>query len=59
MEFNNGVYTVLMTPFNEDGTIDQPKQIAGGHNESIFQPKWSPDHKLYYVSDRNGWWNLY
>ena len=44
---------------NEDGTIDQPKQIAGGHNESIFQPKWSPDHKLYYVSDRNGWWNLY
>ena len=22
MEFNNGVYTVLMTPFNEDGTID-------------------------------------
>tara|TARA_B100000902_G_C27320765_1_gene924299 strand:+ start:4654 stop:5553 length:900 start_codon:yes stop_codon:yes gene_type:complete len=22
MEFNNGVYTVLMTPFNNDGTID-------------------------------------
>ena len=45
--------------WNEDGTIANLKQVAGGHNESIFQPKWSPDHKLYYVSDRNGWWNLY
>ena len=45
--------------WNEDGTISNLKQVAGGHNESIFQPKWSPDHKLYYVSDRNGWWNLY
>ena len=45
--------------WNEDGTISNLKQVAGGHNESIFQPKWSPDNKLYYVSDRNGWWNLY
>ena len=45
--------------WNENGTIANLKQVAGGHNESIFQPKWSPDHKLYYVSDRNGWWNLY
>ncbi|HIA64539.1 TPA: S9 family peptidase [Candidatus Poribacteria bacterium] len=45
--------------WNEDGSIANPKQIAGGHNESIFQPKWSPDHKLYFVSDRNGWWNLH
>ncbi len=45
--------------WNEDGTIANLKQVAGGHNESIFQPKWSPDNKLYYVSDRNGWWNLY
>jgi dipeptidyl aminopeptidase/acylaminoacyl peptidase len=27
--------------------------------ESIFQPEWSPDGELYFVSDRNGWWNLY
>ena len=45
--------------WNENGTIANLKQVAGGHNESIFQPKWSPDNKLYYVSDRNGWWNLY
>jgi len=27
--------------------------------ESIFQPEWSPDGALYFVSDRTGWWNLY
>jgi len=27
---------------------------------SIFQPQWSPDHKLYFSSDgENGWWNIH
>ena len=31
---------------------------AGG-NELVFQPEWSPDGDLYFVSDRgSGWWNL-
>ncbi|MDP1570897.1 MAG: S9 family peptidase [Vicinamibacterales bacterium] len=34
-------------------------RIAGGADESIFQPSWSPDGVLYFVSDRTGWWNLY
>ena len=33
--------------------------VAGSHTESIFQPEWSPDGTLYFVSDRSGWWNLY
>jgi dipeptidyl aminopeptidase/acylaminoacyl peptidase len=38
----------------------QPSSTAGGPDESIFQPEWSPDGKsLLYVSDRSGWWNLY
>jgi dipeptidyl aminopeptidase/acylaminoacyl peptidase len=32
---------------------------AGGPQESIFQPEWSPDGQLHWVSDRTGWWNLY
>lgn len=28
-------------------------------SESIFQPEWSPDGVLYFISDRTGWWNLY
>lgn len=40
-------------------TTGQKKLIAGGVSESVLNPKWSPDGQLYYVSDRNGWWNLY
>ena len=34
-------------------------RVAGGNAESIYQPGWSPDGALYYVSDRTGWWQLY
>jgi dipeptidyl aminopeptidase/acylaminoacyl peptidase len=42
-----------------DGSIASSKRIAGGVEESIFQPEWSPDGVLYFVSDLSGWWNLY
>lgn len=42
-----------------DGTLANATQVAGGVSESIFQPSWSPDGRLYFVSDRTGWWNLY
>ena len=35
------------------------RKVAGGEGESIFQPTWSPDGMLYFVSDRSNWWNLY
>ena len=44
---------------NSDGSVVQPQRIAGGADESIFQPEWSADGKLYFVSDKTGWWNLY
>ena len=40
-----------------DGT--DPELVAGGPDESIFQPEWSPTGELHFVSDRTGWWNLY
>jgi dipeptidyl aminopeptidase/acylaminoacyl peptidase len=43
----------------EDGSLAAPKLVAEGAAESIFQPEWSPDGALYFVSDRSGWWNLY
>jgi dipeptidyl aminopeptidase/acylaminoacyl peptidase len=42
-----------------DGGIEEEQQVAGGPEESIFQPEWSPDGVLHFVSDRSGWWNLY
>jgi dipeptidyl aminopeptidase/acylaminoacyl peptidase len=42
-----------------DGAIGQRTLVAGGEAESIFQPQWSPDGILYFISDRTGWWNLY
>ena len=42
-----------------DGSVKHPQRVAGGIDESIFQPEWSPDGHLCFVSDRTGWWNLY
>ncbi len=42
-----------------DGSLAQAALVAGGPDESIFQPAWSPDGVLHFVSDRSGWWNLY
>src|SRR5437764_6350945 len=42
-----------------DGSLVRTERVAGGVDESIFQPEWSPDGVLYFVSDRTGWWNLY
>lgn len=42
-----------------DGSISGAVKIAGRTGESILQPQWSPDGTLYFISDRNGWWNIY
>ena len=42
-----------------DGSLGAPVKVAGARGESVFQPEWSPDGFLHFVSDRTGWWNLY
>jgi dipeptidyl aminopeptidase/acylaminoacyl peptidase len=41
------------------GGIASKRLVAGGGEVSIFQPEWSPEGVLHYVSDESGWWNLY
>ncbi len=48
-----------LAPVLADGALGTARLVAGGLEESIFQPLWSPDGTLYFVSDRSGWWNLY
>ena len=50
---------LCLAEFNADGSLGPARVIAGGVTTSIFQPSWSPDGTLYFVSDQSGWWNLY
>jgi dipeptidyl aminopeptidase/acylaminoacyl peptidase len=48
-----------LSELSPTGELTNPRQVAGGTEESIVEPEWSPDGTLYFVSDRSGWWNLY
>jgi dipeptidyl aminopeptidase/acylaminoacyl peptidase len=50
------LYVASLAGGGETGT---PRAVAGGRDESIFQPSFSPAGRLTFVSDRSGWWNLY
>ena len=48
-----------LAAFADDGSLAHSRRMAGGPGESLCQPVWAPDGKLYVVSDRSGFWNLY
>jgi len=54
----DGTY-LYVADIGSDGFLGEPVLVAGGAEESVFQPQWSPDGVLHFVSDRSGWWNLY
>ena len=41
------------------GRLSDVAIVAGGKDESIVQPEWSPEGRLVFVTDRSGWWNLH
>ncbi|MGB0388998.1 MAG: S9 family peptidase [Ardenticatenaceae bacterium] len=49
----------------EGASVSEARQVAGSgatqasRGESIFQPEWSPEGVLHFISDRSNWWNLY
>ncbi len=48
-----------LADLDSNGGLSNPHCIAGGDGEAVFQPEWSPDGVLHYVSDPTGWWNLF
>ena len=48
-----------VAPVGDDGSLGPSDLAAGGMDESVAQPEWSPDGALHFVSDRTGWWNVY
>ncbi len=51
--------SLFVANLDADGNLGSPALVAGGANESIVQPEWSPSGDLFFISDRSGWWNLY
>ncbi|HEX4731118.1 MAG TPA: prolyl oligopeptidase family serine peptidase [Solirubrobacterales bacterium] len=45
-----------VTPARDPGAA---RPLAAGSGESIFAPAWDSQDRLRFVSDRDGWWNLY
>lgn len=50
---------LILREIDEKGNMKDRQLIAGGRDESIFQPSFSSDNILYFVSDRTGFYNLY
>lgn len=51
--------TLCVATLGDDHQIKQVVQVAGDLDESVVQPRWSPDNELYFISDRSNWWNIY
>jgi dipeptidyl aminopeptidase/acylaminoacyl peptidase len=50
---------LMLADVAADGTLLNVQRLAGGADEAVVQPEWSPDGVATYLSDRSGWWNLY
>jgi dipeptidyl aminopeptidase/acylaminoacyl peptidase len=44
--------------FSGDG-LHGVQTVAGSDTESVSEPCWDADGSLYFLSDRDGWWNLH
>ncbi len=38
-------------------TLGAVRHVAGGEGEAVGEVAWDPEGRLWFVSDRSGWWN--
>ena len=50
---------VWLAELDAEGHVTSSRKVAGGDSECVMQPEWSPRGELFFVSDRNDWFNLY
>jgi dipeptidyl aminopeptidase/acylaminoacyl peptidase len=48
-----------MAEIGEDGSLAEPRTIAGSDRDRISQPRWSPEGILHFAAEPTGWMNLY
>jgi len=51
--------TLWLAKVAADGSIDLARQVIANSGQSVFQPAWSVDGRLYFVTDPEDWWMLY
>lgn len=51
--------TIICADINGTGLLENAHSVAGGDEESAIEPRFSPENKLYYISDKTGFWNIY
>lgn len=49
---------LCLRKIEQDGTLNEPLYLTSGTDESVFQPQWRSNGDLFWVSDRDNWWNL-
>lgn len=50
---------LVRSTITQDGGLEGGVVVAGGAAESVQQPEWLGAEALLFLSDRNGYWNLY
>ena len=50
---------LLVAELQDDGSVAGIATLNEGRHEAVLEPRWGPDGKLYFLSDRDNWWNLY
>jgi len=53
------LFCAALTASGDSITISKTEKVAGGPDEAIVQPLWSPLGVLHYLSDRTDFWQLY
>jgi len=48
-----------LADIDDRASLHNKKHVAGSENTSVFQPQWSPEDILHFISDASGWWHLY
>ncbi|MBI2995072.1 MAG: S9 family peptidase [Gammaproteobacteria bacterium] len=48
-----------LAELNTGGSVHAVTTLNAGQREAVLSPQWGPDGLLYFVSDRDNWWNLY
>ncbi|MBU3670909.1 MAG: hypothetical protein FGM43_00070 [Sinobacteraceae bacterium] len=49
---------VRVAKVRADGSLARPRAINAGIDEAARTPRWGGDGSLYFVGDRDGWWNF-